>query len=518
MARPLGRNPRAWAAGLGLAALLPWGSSAAGPAPGRVCAALCADARSACVAPCVGAVLACRAEGGDACSPTLARALWGPAELPALLRGRPANLSLLEPGERAVVAAADARAEALRTRTLVLHLPRPGVSVRLVQTRHGFPFGFPIDLRRFGSAADQAFYEGITRDHFDLAVLENTAKWARVEPAADLRVYDDADADVAWAESNGFAVKGHTLLWGIVPPFSLSGIPGWLRQRFESFPLTPGQQAALRQEIREHVTDLVARYRGRISIWDVTNETLQPAGLWFVLRLGDEIVEDVFRWAHQADPDATLVFNEWITEVFTGFFNFPTAARVRDRVLELRAKGVPVHALGQQSHFAPVLAFAGFPEDLSRRTRIDDYAVALDTLAQAGLPVHISETNFIAPEAPEARAAQAEALMRLWWGHPAVEQIVFWGPWNKVAGRDEFDVGFWDDDGNLSRHGEAVLSLLNDRWRTRVSATSGARGTIGLRAHPGDYVAEWTVDGRSVHARFRMEAGAGTARVVLVAP
>jgi len=209
------------------------------------------------------------------------------------------------------------------------------------------------------------------------------------------------------------------------------------------------------------------------------------------------------------------VFNEWIVEVFTGLPN-PTAAQVRDRVLQLRAAGVPVHAIGQQAHFVPAAAFAGVPVDLSQRTHIDDYAAALATLAEAGLPIHITETNFIAPEEPEMRAAQAEALLRLWWGTPAVEQVVFWGPWNKVAGRDEFDVGLWDDARNLSRHGAAVLSLLNDRWRTHAVLTSDANGVIELpRATLGDYVAAWTQAGVRMHATFTVEPGADTATVAI---
>jgi endo-1,4-beta-xylanase len=228
-------------------------------------------------------------------------------------------------------------------------------------------------------------------------------------------------------------------------------------------------------------------------------------------------VNDLFRWAHEADPAARLVFNEWIVEVFTGP-PAPTAADVRNRVLELLAAGVPIDALGQQAHFTPAAAFAGFPVDLSQRTRIDDYAQALDTLAETGLPIHITETNFIAPDEPEHRAAQAEGLMRLWWGHPAVEQIVFWGPWNKIAGRDEFDVGLWDDDRNLSRHGEAVLSLLNDRWRTDRIVTADSRGLAELPAHLGAYVAEWSADGLPVHARFRVAPGAGPASIALIDP
>ena len=132
---------------------------------------------------------------------------------------------------------------------------------------------------------------------------------------------------------------------------------------------------------------------------------------------------------------------------------------MRDRVAALLAAGVPIHAVGQQAHFVPGHRLRRRPADLSQRTRIDDYAVALDTLAETGLPIHVTETNVIAPDEPEARAAQFEALMRLWWGHPAVEQIVFWGLWNKVAARNYLQHGLWDDAGISPRHGEAVVSL-----------------------------------------------------------
>jgi hypothetical protein len=95
---------------------------------------------------------------------------------------------------------------------------------------------------------------------------------------------------------------------------------------------------------------------------------------------------------------------------------------------------------------------------------------------------------------------------------------VFWGPWNAVAGRDEFDVGFWDDARQLTRHGEAVLSLLNDRWRTQVEALADASGVVEFTATHGEHVAAWTVDGAPVHAAFRVEPGAGAATIAVLGP
>jgi endo-1,4-beta-xylanase len=318
---------------------------------------------------------------------------------------------------------------------------------------------------------------------------------------------------MAWAHDNGFPVKGHTLFWGNVPPFSSgSGVPVWVRERFPNASLTPAQKAELRQLVRTYVETTVARYRGRIDVWDPTNETLNIFTSFLMDRLGPEILPEIYAWVHAIDPGCQLVFNEWITEVFTGLPG-PNAAAVRDRVQALRTAGAPVHAIGQQAHFVPGIVYAGGTADLSQRTRIDDYAVALDTLAEVGLPVHITEVNFVAPDAPELRAAQAEALMRIWWGHPAVEQIVFWGLWNKVNARNHLHHGLWDDDGTITRHGAAVASLLNDRWRTRATLTADASGAVSLRATIGDYVASWTENGQPVHLRFRVEQGPGTAVV-----
>ncbi len=479
----------------------------------RVCRRRCRfDDHPLCRAHCARS----RGASEAACGYGVVSTIDGAAELPDLPTGQPADLSLIDAAERAVVEAADARAETIRTRPLRLLTGAPGAQVTVTQIKHGFDFGIATDLLKLQDPNDRAFFTEIATRYIRTAVIENTFKWRRTEP--EQGVYDFAAAEeiVEWARSLGLAVKGHTLMWGNGPPLSSSGVPPWLIELFPDPDLSESEKGELRELMRTWVTESVARFRGRILSYDATNETLQPFTQWYIDRLGPEIAEDVFRWAHAADPDAPLIFNEWINEVFTGLPG-PFATTVRDRVLELLGRGVPIEALGQQGHFAPGIAFVGIPVDLSQRTRIDDYQVALDTLAETGLPIHITETNFIAPDDPEARAAQGEALMRVWWGHPSVEQIVFWGAWNKIAGRDEFDVGFWDDDRNITRHGAAILALLNDRWRTRSIETADADGLVELRATIGDYAADWEVDGQPVHARFRVGHESSVAAVI-VAP
>jgi GH35 family endo-1,4-beta-xylanase len=481
----------------------------------HACRAQCADRRD------MRCLLACdrtRAAAEASCGFVAVRTNAGPGEVPVLPLGRPADLSvLLDDAELAVVAAADARAETLRSRPLRLWVGRPGATVTVTQTKHAFTFGFPIDFRELQDRPDDlAFYGSIAAAHTSEMVLETSLKWRVGEPAPGVMSFDLADAELAWGEGLGFHFKGHTLLWGNARPFSTgSGIPDWVLAQFPNATLTPAEQETLRGLLKRRVEAVVGRYRGRIDVWDVTNETLNPFTQWFIQRLGPGIVNDMFAWVRAIDPGCELVFNEWIREVFTGVGG-PGAADVRDRVTALRAAGVPIDAIGQQGHFVPGVVYAGGTADLSQRTRIDDYQAALDTLAQAGVPVHITETNFIAPDEPEKRAAQAEALMRVWWGHPAVEQVVFWALWNAVAARQQLQSGLWDDAGVLTRHGEAVVSLLNDRWRTHATVVADAHGVVELRATLGDYIASWDENGAPVHATFRVDRGSGTAMVAAV--
>jgi hypothetical protein len=247
----------------------------------------------------------------------------------------------------------------------------------------------------------------------------------------------------------------------------------------------------------------------------VTNEMLNPITSWFVDRLGPGVVDDAFRWAREADPGAELVYNEWINDIFTGVGG-PDAVAVRDRILELEEAGVQIDAVGQQGHFAPGLVNVGIDENLDKRTRVDDYAAALDALAETGLPIHITEVTFAAPDDPELRAAQAEAIMRLWWGHPQVEEVIFWNFWNPLGPRSRLNLGIYGDDGNLTRHGEAILYLLNDRWRTRVASRTAADGSVAFAATLGAYVAQWDTPGGPVHVRFEVAAGPGPLDIAAV--
>lgn len=109
--------------------------------------------------------------------------------------------------------------------------------------------------------------------------------------------------------------------------------------------------AQVREQLKRHIFTVMGYYRGRIHVWDVVNEALAPDGSLaenvFYQKLGPSYIEDSFRWAHEADPTATLLYNDNKVEGIgtakgDAFYNL---------LADLKAKGVPVHGCGMQAHF-----------------------------------------------------------------------------------------------------------------------------------------------------------------------
>ncbi|MBK6510269.1 MAG: endo-1,4-beta-xylanase [Haliea sp.] len=82
----------------------------------------------------------------------------------------------------------------------------------------------------------------------------------RIEPTQGVRDFTRAEADVDWAQQNGFAVKGHTLLWGLPMPLSSAALPRWAEEQFPSANLNAEQQAELRGLLKSFIQDSVRHF------------------------------------------------------------------------------------------------------------------------------------------------------------------------------------------------------------------------------------------------------------------
>ncbi len=81
------------------------------------------------------------------------------------------------------------------------------------------------------------------------------------------------------------------------------------------------------------------------------------SGEFWVSHLGEGIIADAFRWAHQADPRALLFYNDYNTAGQDGT-NAKSDA-VYAWVQKMIAQGVPINGIGEQGHLDTQYGFNG---------------------------------------------------------------------------------------------------------------------------------------------------------------
>jgi len=329
--------------------------------------------------------------------------------------------------------------------------PVADAAVTVEQTGHAFLFGCNIyAFDRFKTAAENATYKQRFADLFNYATLG--FYWRAYEPERGKPRYAYTDTVVAWCREHGIRMKGHPLLWG-----HEAGVPRW----------SDGQPAPDLQKAR--VQEIVRRYRGQITFWEVVNEPTHCRQV---------PVDGPYRWAHEADPTAHLILNDYLVftdgnPVFQAFLK------------QAKADGVPYHGLGIQAH-EPRTTW--FPVDRVQRI--------LDAYARVGKAIHITEFEPQSGGKPivgarqgtwdeAAQAEFAERFYRVCFGNPAVVAITWW---------DLADGHSWLPGGGLVRKDlspkpvyERLRRLIHQEWTTRAAGPTDRTGTFRLRGYHGTY-------------------------------
>lgn len=208
----------------------------------------------------------------------------------------------------------------------------PDATLRsLAALRDGRTFGTSVEPPQFGRSADAA----LIAQQFSSVTPENAMKWEIVHPGPSTWDFSAADEVVAFAEAHGQRVRGHPLIWHRQNPAWLTGSTA-----------TPEELAAI---LRDHISTLVGRYRGRIAQWDVVNEAVADDGtlrdnLW-LRGLGPDYIRLAFDYAHEADPAAELFINDYLIEL-----GGPKADTLLWIAQSLRDDGVPIDGVGYQMH------------------------------------------------------------------------------------------------------------------------------------------------------------------------
>jgi len=368
----------------------------------------------------------------------------------------------------------DARIRTMRMGDLVVEVrdedgkPVTGATVSLTQQSHDFWFGTALAS---GAGTIAPRYKETVRTLFNAAVHENALKWYSTERTQGAVSFRDADDWVKWCEENGLRIRGHCIFWES-EKYNLQ----WVKDL---------DKESLRQAVERRAKEVTTRYRGRISEYDVNNEMLENN--FFRSRLGAEIADDMFRWAKEGDPNATLYLNEYLG---SSVKLLPTYESMVRSFLERK---IPVGGIGIQAHF-------GDGPDRTRPPTLDEWKMVLDKLSVFGLPIKITEYSYDTTN-EERKASFLSDFYRLCFSHPAVEGILMWGFWEGAIWRP--GAAIFNSDFSSRSAAEAYRKLVFDEWWTKATGQTDATGKFNTRAFFGRYtVAATTSDGRVANETF----------------
>ena len=305
-----------------------------------------------------------------------------------------------------------------------------------------------------GPLANEPIYSKTLAREFNSVTAENVMKWQAVQPMQGDFDFAAADGLVIFAEAAGMSVRGHTLIWA---QELIDSTPDWVEAAESA--------EVLRGFMRDHITTVVTRYRGRVDAWDVVNEPLETLGeqLYdnvFHRLLGRGYIAEAFALAHQADPEARLYLNEVLV-----LRDSEKRAALYALVLDLLEQGVPIHGVGFQGHFVS-----------SFLTPVDREVIqqSLALFADLGLEVEITELDIVQGAGEEADETQRQRYRDVVGACMAVEacrRVTTWG---------FTDLHTWLDD----LLGPDADPLLFDESYARKPAYLGYREGLATRAVP----------------------------------
>jgi endo-1,4-beta-xylanase len=214
-------------------------------------------------------------------------------------------------------------------------------SLRAHGAAHGLLVGCAVVPRHLDGEPQ---YAQTVAEQAGIVVPENAMKWAALRPNPTQFDFRQADDVVVFALAHGQKIRGHNLCWH-------EALPSW-------FAAVVTKENAARY-LTQHIETVAGRYAGRLHSWDVVNEAIDPKadrpdGLrnspWLQL-IGPSYIELAFRTARQADRTALLTYNDYGIELDTPE-HIDKRGQVMMLVRRLQARGVPIDAVGIQSHLA----------------------------------------------------------------------------------------------------------------------------------------------------------------------
>ncbi|WP_219847931.1 endo-1,4-beta-xylanase [Sphingobacterium gobiense] len=246
-------------------------------------------------------------------------------------------------------------------------IEQPEPETRVLKEKASFGIGAAIKTSLMGESG----YMQTVTTHFSQITAEWEMKMDAIWTSSTHYQWAGADKLVDFAIDNDLDVHGHTLVW-------YKSFPSWFKNAgYDS--------TAFEDHVKTYIKTVVERYKGKVISWDVANEIFNDNGS---LRITDCPVHATFKdpiafygrcfqYAHEADPDAKLFYNDYSVVIAPGKRN-----AIKNMVQRFKSEGIPIHGIGDQFHYR-------INNDKSTLRN------GLNDMASTGLLVHISELDIV---------------------------------------------------------------------------------------------------------------------------
>jgi endo-1,4-beta-xylanase len=334
-------------------------------------------------------------------------------------------------------------------------------TIRDLAKERGRFIGTILNSEWFNDAIEPEFEE-IHKTQFNVVVAENEMKFDATEPRENEFNFTKGDKMVEYAQANGLRVRGHALAWH-------SQVPGWVNNY-------SGQKEKLLSVLKNHIDSVVGHWKGKIAEWDVVNEAINDdynhdwrstGSVWYE-GIGPEFLDSAFVWAHAADPDAELCYNDYAVE--WGINEGSKAGFVLEQVKRWKANGIPITCVGTQTHI-----------EIAHETTPQNVRAFAKALAELDVTLNITELDIGFPKGSAGKLTAADyekqghlyrQFMDVFLEEPNMGEFVIWGL---------TDAHSWLDE----QQGKTEGLLYDKQYKPKPAYDSIM---VSLKAHPASEV------------------------------
>jgi endo-1,4-beta-xylanase len=297
---------------------------------------------------------------------------------------------------------------------------------------------FPIGVAVSPQALKDPQQVALILKQFNSLTPENAMKMGPIHSEENRYYWKDADSIVAFAQAHGLKVRGHNLCWH-------EQTPKWLFYDKDGKLVT---KEVLLKRLKDHIDNVVGRYKGKIYAWDVVNEAIDDDStrflrnsLWYKI-CGEDFIFKAFEYAHAADPKAILFYNDYNTE----------RPEKRERVYKLLKKlvdaKIPVNAVGLQAHWsiyepqeqeleATIQKFAS----LGLKVQITELDMSVYPWEKQARALRNGEQSTLTPEMEQKQADRYAMVFKVFRKYKSViSGVTFWNVSDKRTWLDTYPV------------------------------------------------------------------------------